>query len=246
MRYATDKPAARIPLPGLLDVAAEALLAEFRGELEEAGYDDIRPTHGCVFRFVREEGMRLTELASNAGMTKQSAGELVDDLVELGYVERIPDPADRRAKLICLTERGREAQRSASASSPSSNSAGPSVTAGALRPASRAPGRDRGCRSARFRARARTRSRRRDQLDAVSPGIGRVEPPQGGASSSSQATGAPSSGGDAEDVHADRTTSEATLASIGTRPLRFALDRRGNHHSAMSTIRCAGGAGAVG
>ena len=51
-------------------------------ELEKSGYADIRPTHGCVFRFVREEGMRLTDLAELAGITKQSAGELVDDLVE--------------------------------------------------------------------------------------------------------------------------------------------------------------------
>jgi DNA-binding MarR family transcriptional regulator len=87
------------------------MLAEFRAELEEHGYADLRPTHGCVFRFVREDGMRLTELASHAGITKQSAGELVDDLVALGYVERIADPEDRRAKLICLTARGEEAQR---------------------------------------------------------------------------------------------------------------------------------------
>ncbi len=95
-----------IPLPGLLEIAGEAMLAEFREELASTGYDDLRPTHGCVFRFVREDGMRLTELASDAGITKQSAGELVDDLVDLGYVERIADPADKRAKLICLTERG--------------------------------------------------------------------------------------------------------------------------------------------
>jgi DNA-binding MarR family transcriptional regulator len=100
-----------IPLPGLLEIAGEAMLAEFREELVKNGYEDIRPTHGCVFRFIREDGMRLTELASYAGITKQSAGELVDDLVGLGYVERIADPADKRAKLICLTERGREAQR---------------------------------------------------------------------------------------------------------------------------------------
>src|SRR4051794_13122658 len=98
-------------LLALLDTATESVLAEFRQELEGAGYADIRPTHGCVFRFVRDDGMRLTELARLAGMTKQSVGELVDDLVDLGYVERIPDPADRRAKLICLTERGVEAQR---------------------------------------------------------------------------------------------------------------------------------------
>ena len=98
-------------LLSLLDAATESVLAEFRRELEEAGYADIRPTHGCVFRFVRDDGMRPTELARLAGMTKQSVGELVDDLVDLGYVERIPDPEDRRAKLICLTDRGIEAQR---------------------------------------------------------------------------------------------------------------------------------------
>ncbi len=100
-----------IPLPGLLEIAGEAMLTEFREELTNRGYADLRPTHGCVFRFVREDGMRLTDLAAYAGITKQSAGELVDDLVTLGYVERTADPEDRRAKLICLTKRGREAQR---------------------------------------------------------------------------------------------------------------------------------------
>jgi len=118
-----------IPLPGLLEIAGEAMLAEFREELAKNGYEDLRPTHGCVFRFVREDGMRLTELAAHGGITKQSAGELVDDLVELGYVERIADPADKRAKLICLTERGREPSGSASASSARSSSAGPSTSA---------------------------------------------------------------------------------------------------------------------
>jgi DNA-binding MarR family transcriptional regulator len=101
----------QVPLPGLMEIVTEALFVEFRAELAQAGYGDVRPTHGCVFRFVREDGMRLTELAAMAGMTKQSIGEIVDDLARLGYVERIPDPADRRAKLICLTEKGEEAQR---------------------------------------------------------------------------------------------------------------------------------------
>src|SRR5690242_3047078 len=99
-----------IPLPGLLDIASEALFAEFRSELEQSEYGDIRPTHGCVFRFVQGRGLRLTDIAERANMTKQSVGEIVDDLVERGYAKRIPDPNDRRAKLICLTERGEEAQ----------------------------------------------------------------------------------------------------------------------------------------
>jgi DNA-binding MarR family transcriptional regulator len=110
MSAPANTPVDQIPLPGLVEMASEALFAEFRLDLVEAGYGDIRPTHGCVFRFVREEGMRLTELATFAGMTKQSIGEIVDDLADRGYVERFPDPADRRAKLIRLTEKGEQAQ----------------------------------------------------------------------------------------------------------------------------------------
>jgi len=111
MSPTSDKPANRVPLPGLMEVVEEALFADFRRELEETGYGDIRPTHGCVFRFIREEPLRLTELATLAGMTKQSIGEVIDNLVALGYAKRVPDPQDRRAKLICLTERGEEAQK---------------------------------------------------------------------------------------------------------------------------------------
>lgn len=99
-----------IPLPGLLDIASEALFAEFRTELEQSEFGDIRPTHGCVFRFVGGEGLRLTDIAERAKLTKQSVGEIVDDLVERGYAQRIPDPDDKRAKLICLTARGETAQ----------------------------------------------------------------------------------------------------------------------------------------
>jgi DNA-binding MarR family transcriptional regulator len=102
--------AAWIPLPGLLDIASAALFEQFRAELEQSEFRDIRPTHGCVFRYVKGPGLRLTDIAERANMTKQSVGEIVDDLAERGYVKRIPDPDDRRAKLICLTERGEEAQ----------------------------------------------------------------------------------------------------------------------------------------
>ncbi len=61
-------------------------------------------------------------------MTKQSVGEIVDDLVARGYAQRVPDPADRRAKLICLTDKGSAPNRSPSASSPRSKPAGPSAT----------------------------------------------------------------------------------------------------------------------
>ncbi|HEX6603046.1 MAG TPA: MarR family winged helix-turn-helix transcriptional regulator [Solirubrobacterales bacterium] len=99
-----------IPLPGLLDVVSDAFFKEFRAELEQSEFNDIRPTHGCVFRYVDGDGLRLTEIAERASMTKQSVGEIVDDLADRDYVKRVPHPEDRRAKLICLTQRGERAQ----------------------------------------------------------------------------------------------------------------------------------------
>ena len=96
----------RIPLPALMELAVDAMWTDFRASLLEAGITDIRPTHGCVFRFLHGDGMRLTELASLAGLTKQSVGEIVDDLTALGYIERYPDPTDKRAKLLRLTKQG--------------------------------------------------------------------------------------------------------------------------------------------
>ena len=66
-----------------------------------------KPSHSAVFAQIRPEGSRLTELARGANMTPQAMGELVDELEEWGYLERQPDPTDRRAKLILLTDRGR-------------------------------------------------------------------------------------------------------------------------------------------
>lgn len=99
-----------VPLHGLIEIARDAFVDEFRKELGRSDFSDIRPAHGCVFRYMRERGMRLTEIAERGNMTKQSAGEVVDDLVARGYAERVPDPHDRRAKLVCLTERGKAAQ----------------------------------------------------------------------------------------------------------------------------------------
>ncbi len=72
-----------------------------------AGYPQ-KPSHSAVFAQIRPEGNRLTDLARGANMTPQAMGELVDELEGLGYVERKPDPTDRRAKLIVLTALGRE------------------------------------------------------------------------------------------------------------------------------------------
>ncbi|MFT3872327.1 MAG: MarR family transcriptional regulator [Nocardioides sp.] len=66
----------------------------------------IKPHHSAVFGQIRPEGMRLTDLARGANITPQSMGKIVDELEQLGYVVRTPDPVDRRAKLIKLTKDG--------------------------------------------------------------------------------------------------------------------------------------------
>ena len=67
-----------------------------------------KPAHSAVFAQIDPDGSRLTELARRANMSPQAMGELVDELEQLGYVVRRPDPTDRRAKLITLTRKGHE------------------------------------------------------------------------------------------------------------------------------------------
>ena len=98
------------PLIRLLDNAFDAFAEEMTRRVSQTPYSDIRITHGCVFGNIEPEGSRLTYLAERANMTKQSVGEVTTELERLGYVERVPDPNDGRAKIIRLTERGRAAQ----------------------------------------------------------------------------------------------------------------------------------------
>ena len=61
-----------------------------------------------MFGFLDDEGTRVSELARRAQITKQSMAELVAHLERHGYVERVPDPSDRRAKLVRATLRGKQ------------------------------------------------------------------------------------------------------------------------------------------
>jgi DNA-binding MarR family transcriptional regulator len=98
-----------IPLPPLLGQLKELAIAELHRRLHEEGYPEIRPAHGCVFRFIEPEGSRVTDLADRSGFTKQAISEAVADLEGYGYAERIPDPEDGRAKTIRLTKAGSDA-----------------------------------------------------------------------------------------------------------------------------------------
>lgn len=93
-------------LAQLLKHPYEALVARLHEELASAGFPDIRPAHGCVFQYTDPEGSRLTDLARRAGLTKPTLVAAVHDLERLGYVERLPDQRDGRAKVVRLTARG--------------------------------------------------------------------------------------------------------------------------------------------
>jgi DNA-binding MarR family transcriptional regulator len=98
------------PLPALLTGVKLAAIDKLRGRIAEAGHPEIREGHGCVFGFIDlDRGSRLTDLAAQAGLTKQAVGEAVTELERIGYVMRVPDPQDGRAKIIKLTDRGMDA-----------------------------------------------------------------------------------------------------------------------------------------
>jgi DNA-binding MarR family transcriptional regulator len=84
---------------------------ELYRRLAGAGLEGLRVPHTHVSAYIESEGSRLSELARKARMTVPAMLELVDDLERLGYAERRPDPSDRRAKLIVMTDKGWEAMR---------------------------------------------------------------------------------------------------------------------------------------
>jgi DNA-binding MarR family transcriptional regulator len=81
--------------------------------LAERGFTDFRPAHGTIGQHIADRGSRVTELARLAQVSKPTVVYLVNDLERLGYVERVDDPYDGRAKLVRLTKRGVQAQSAA-------------------------------------------------------------------------------------------------------------------------------------
>jgi DNA-binding MarR family transcriptional regulator len=95
------------PLLGLLlRLVYQHHAQDIEAALREGGFDDIRPAAANVFPFVPAEGITVTELADRAAVRKQTMAQAVDQLERTGYVERRPNPGDRRSRLVFLTERG--------------------------------------------------------------------------------------------------------------------------------------------
>lgn len=89
------------------------LLNHYRkqGALEFAslGFPGIRSSHFQVLAHIPRKGIRLTVLAERAHLSLAAASEFVSELEDLGYLERLQDRRDRRAKLIVPTDKGRKA-----------------------------------------------------------------------------------------------------------------------------------------
>jgi DNA-binding MarR family transcriptional regulator len=95
------------PLIGLLlRLVYQHYAQDIEAALGEAGFDDIRPAAANVFPFVPPEGITVSGLADLARVRKQTMAQAVDQLERTGYVERRPNPRDRRSRLVFLTERG--------------------------------------------------------------------------------------------------------------------------------------------
>lgn len=93
-------------LGAMLRIPFQAIVAKIDAGLRARGFTDLRPAHFVVFQHMRPEGLHITELAERAQMTKQSMSELVNYVEARGYLDRKPDPKDRRARIVRLSKKG--------------------------------------------------------------------------------------------------------------------------------------------
>jgi len=100
-------------LPVLVLRAASQLVDAIQEGVAARGFTDVRPSHGFAFARISSGDATASDLAEHLGVTKQAAGQLVEQLVDRGYVTREADPTDARARLLRLTDRGWACTRAA-------------------------------------------------------------------------------------------------------------------------------------
>jgi DNA-binding MarR family transcriptional regulator len=105
------------PVPALVQRLARSGAQRLRAEFADQGMDSLRPVHALVLIPLIGGGRHASALAEILGVSRQAVAQVVTTLERDGYVKRTPDPGDARAKLICLTPRGRAALRTMQASS---------------------------------------------------------------------------------------------------------------------------------
>ena len=112
MSTASNEKPYRKPLIALIHEADRTFGLHMVEMTNAAGRPEIKPSHNAVIAHLPSgTPRRAADLAADAGMTRQSMGELVRELADLGIVEALPDPDDRRAKLVSWTKAGLEMAR---------------------------------------------------------------------------------------------------------------------------------------
>jgi DNA-binding MarR family transcriptional regulator len=96
-------------IPGLLRGARHAYGGVIREAFADAGFDDIPRNGAFVLARVYDHNSEPSALSRALGISKQAVSQLIDTMVMRGYLERTPDPDDRRRMLLTLTPRGEEA-----------------------------------------------------------------------------------------------------------------------------------------
>lgn len=95
-----------VPLIAVVHRLNKALQLDMVRAAHRMGFTGLKNSHNAVFATLDAEGGRAADMAVQMGITRQSMGEIIREMVELGIVEMKPDPADRRAKLVTWTEHG--------------------------------------------------------------------------------------------------------------------------------------------
>ena len=108
--------AATRTVPALVQLLARAGADRLRADFAAQGMAGLRPMHALLLIPLLGGGRHASSIATDLGVTRQAVAQVVTTLERDGYVQRVTDPGDARAKLVCLTPRGRAALRAMHAS----------------------------------------------------------------------------------------------------------------------------------
>ena len=93
----------------LLNLAFGALKHEMQSHMADAGFGDLGPSFGYVFRLVDQDAPSLAELAARLGITPQGTLKIVAEMIDKGYMHRADDETDKRIRRLTLSPRGKRA-----------------------------------------------------------------------------------------------------------------------------------------
>src|ERR1700757_3544950 len=98
-------------VPALVNLVAASGAPRLRAAFAAAGLDGIRPAQAVALVPLAAGGLHASDLADRLRVSRQAVAQAIAPLERHGYVSRVPDPADARARIIELTPRGRQALR---------------------------------------------------------------------------------------------------------------------------------------